>query len=239
MTDVIDPRDKALSRVRKLLARAGSSNKNEAELARQRAEELILKYGLTDAEIVVPREDQSQTKCSAGFVGDENDWRVVLALRVGKRYGCRVFRAYGRLFFDGKTAAEAVIAYRLAAAEGAKDRYRAPLAVFTLTGYLASFSSDRPGNYAVMFYRGRKLDPRGDVWSLDNELRAYTWTFDCGAVPERGARLVFATADRDAVGEVGDKGLVRLVSRSARVARDGRGEPQHVEDDGRGLGTVE
>ena len=65
------------------------------------------------------------------------------------------------------------------------------------------FSDDKPGNHATLFGpTGKKLAYRADMSVFEDDARRYSWGFEYDLPLVAGDRFVFATADREVVGEV-------------------------------------
>ena len=86
---------------------------------------------------------------------------------------------------------------------------------------LILFSDVQPGSYATMFdHRGAALVFRGDLSSLPSA-PPYIWAFEHSFSLGAKQRFVFATADREVVGEV----FGGEPAAAARVERDAEGKP--------------
>ena len=105
-------REKALDRVAKLLARAGSSNAHEAALAATRADEILKKHGISREEVEDHLDAMARAFEDAGPIGDDF-WRIRIAIAVADKIRCRAVRKADRLIFEGspKRAARAAIVY--------------------------------------------------------------------------------------------------------------------------------
>lgn len=76
-----------ISRLRKLLALAKSGNSHEASSAREKAERLMDKHGLTEASADEVGPDE-EVKVSLGSKGFERPWKFRLATLAARCYGC-------------------------------------------------------------------------------------------------------------------------------------------------------
>lgn len=117
-------RHRAARLARKLRALARSPNPSEAERATERARDIASRYDFSE-------EDLAEVESSGGVavggpVGDreERGWREVVALGVGRRWGCRPLRDKERVAFGGRWSEEAVSEYRhlVQEIEAAQDR---------------------------------------------------------------------------------------------------------------------
>ncbi len=70
------------------------------------------------------------------------------------------------------------------------------------------FGADFPGNHATMFTPGERLSYRDDLCVFDDDERSYTWAFDLPREFEAGQQFVFATADAQVLGIVGEDGEI-------------------------------
>lgn len=266
------PRDKVLARLANLLRLSKSSNLYEANLARERADDLVRKHGITDVEVagVVAEPVQRDLPKYAGPISA--GWHEQLAFAVSEKMRCRPLKVRERIFFDGESAAEAVTQYRRIADEigdtcGEELRemrdprawlyifrsvfqadgnpppmssyhqkidtivrrvWRAATESMVLKNGLVLVTARQPGNYATLFSPSGKFVCRGDLSAFDDAARTYTWAFEQRGKIEKGQHLVFATEDREIVGELTGT-WIRIVNRAARVARAGTGEPMEVE----------
>src|SRR3990167_4673613 len=104
------PRAKTLDKLKKLLARARSSNVHEASLAKLRADELIQKHGITKEEIAaLHKEKPSRRYAGEGYTAS---WQEALAIAVGKRYDCRAMGTKGHILFEGVNAIDATVHFK-------------------------------------------------------------------------------------------------------------------------------
>ncbi len=85
---------KALNRIRKCLALAGSSEPNEAAAALRQAKALMEKYGISDLEASLA--DISELECKSSGKAAIPMWEAALAKAVGEALGCRVMHRSGR-----------------------------------------------------------------------------------------------------------------------------------------------
>lgn len=76
-----------ISRLRKLLALARSGNSHEASSAREKAERLMDKHGLAEADVYEVGPDE-EVKVSLGSKGFERPWKFRLATLAARCYGC-------------------------------------------------------------------------------------------------------------------------------------------------------
>lgn len=319
MASSFSSRERTLDRLKKLLARSRSSNEHEAALAKLRADEFIVKYSVTDAEVkrlFLP----DATRRYAGIA--DQRWQEGLVWALGKKYECKVLGAKGnKVFFDGVLSVEAASEYRniSQAVEGAREEWigtqakvfheiwtevfcsavwRAAMDVnatvsyrsmpgvsqeevvhcaralsgsvgahsamgciqrcveeanqvgheigariargelvkgvgvsgrtFSRSGDLILVSDSRPGNYASLFLDGTKLPFRGDISAFDDVRKTYTWVFGNATQTKNGVYVIFATSNREIVGEVRGEEIHRT-KKVGRIARSGDGEPLYVE----------
>jgi hypothetical protein len=86
-------RDRQIDRLAKLLALAGSSNAHEAAAARQQADRLMKKHGLSEADVAA----RDAGYCEVPLRGLGEDWRLALATAAARRRGAEVvFGGSGR-----------------------------------------------------------------------------------------------------------------------------------------------
>jgi len=97
-------------------------------------------------------------------------------------------------------------------------------ASFTVQGGLVRFLSNMPGRYATLFANGERLQFRDDASSFDDLSRSYAWAFSYAPPLPDGMQFVFATAEREVVGE-SDKGQIHVTGDFAHVERSRGGEP--------------
>lgn len=90
-----------VDKIQKLLALAQSSNPNEAALAAARAQELMIKYAVEEADLnknrigVVPNEAIETEALELGYKSLPH-WQIHLANALSKSFFCRVFYRRGR-----------------------------------------------------------------------------------------------------------------------------------------------
>lgn len=105
-------RERAISRVRKLRRLAGSPNPAEAARARERADELAAKHGLTEDELA--ERPKGPPIVNTGIAVAEA-WHESLALAIARAYHARPLKSSeGTIAFEGTTAKDATSAYRRA-----------------------------------------------------------------------------------------------------------------------------
>ena len=93
-------------------------------------------------------------------------------------------------------------------------------------GGLVLLSSDQPGNHATMYGpSGHRLHFRADACAFSDAARSYTWAFQWSGAFVSGQRFVFATSDRQVVGEVGEDGQIRVLDETVSVPRGEDGKP--------------
>lgn len=85
---------KALERIRKCLALAGSSEPHEAAAALRQAKALMEKYGISDLEASLS--DIGELECKSSGKSTIPMWEATLAKAVGEALGCRVMHRAGR-----------------------------------------------------------------------------------------------------------------------------------------------
>lgn len=87
---------KLIDKIRKLLALTGSPNKAEAELAAQRAHELLTKYNLDIADL----QEKEIGELEALSGRNIKEWRRALAINIASLYYCRSLRTnYGSGYY--------------------------------------------------------------------------------------------------------------------------------------------
>ena len=107
--------------------------------------------------------------------------------------------------------------------------WRADTESMTLRDGLVIVASRQPGNYVTMMSsHGTRFTHRGDLSQFNDAKRRYSWVFEQRGALVRGDTLVFATADREIVGDLVGA-WIKIINRSARVARDGNGSPMWIE----------
>jgi hypothetical protein len=80
-------RERVLSKLDKILARAKSANVHEAETARRMADELMVKHGLTDADLERHHES-GYHEVSLGYAGFNTSWKFALVTAAARYSGC-------------------------------------------------------------------------------------------------------------------------------------------------------
>lgn len=80
-------RERVLSKLDKILARAKSANVHEAETARRMADELMVKHGLTDADLERHHES-GYHEVSLGHAGFNTSWKFALVTAAARYSGC-------------------------------------------------------------------------------------------------------------------------------------------------------
>lgn len=90
---------------------------------------------------------------------------------------------------------------------------------------LMLFSDDMPGAHATLFGPKGPLQFRDDTCSFDDAAHSYTWAFEYATPLKKGQVFVFATSDREVVGEVDTSGEVQVSDRKVKVMREENGKP--------------
>lgn len=99
--------DTLIEKVRKLLALADSPNENEAALAAEKAQELMLRHGISMAQVASTGKDNIIGVDEATSDGKTTPWRVSLANSIAQSMGGRVVysndygRQSGRIYWFG------------------------------------------------------------------------------------------------------------------------------------------
>jgi len=90
--------DTLIEKVKKLLALADSPNENEAALAAEKAQELMLRHGISMAQVAARSNDKTIGVDEATTHGKTTPWRRHLAHHVAKSMGGRIVYSsdYGR-----------------------------------------------------------------------------------------------------------------------------------------------
>jgi hypothetical protein len=91
----VTERESVLARVRKLLAMAKGGTKHEAEIALGRAQELMARHKITEAEAADPESPDAPFMCSSEALCQGMNlrkWKALLAVTVADACGCTVIR---------------------------------------------------------------------------------------------------------------------------------------------------
>jgi Protein of unknown function (DUF2786) len=87
-------RDQALSKIKKCLALAKSSNPNEAATAMRQAQKLMAEHNVTETDVSLSdvSEQAAPTQLNAS-----TPWEAFLSQMVAESFGCKVFRRHRRM----------------------------------------------------------------------------------------------------------------------------------------------
>lgn len=96
---------------------------------------------------------------------------------------------------------------------------------FTIQPGLILFHDDKVGAHATMLGPTGKLSFRDDACVFHDADQSYAWAFEWTAGLKKGQVFVFATTDREAVGEVDAMGEIVISDRKVTVKRDVDGVP--------------
>jgi len=88
-------KEKALAKIKKCLALAASPNQHEAATALRQAQLLMVKYDLSQSDILAS--EVSQSAARAGAKRSPAHWESSLATTIGMAFGCRVIHSGGRV----------------------------------------------------------------------------------------------------------------------------------------------
>lgn len=94
MTTEIDP--KILSKIKKCLALAGSSNPHEAAAAMRQAKAMMDKYNVTSSLITMSDIGEARTEAKTMSRDKPAKWELLLVSSIGKAFGCKLMFAHSK-----------------------------------------------------------------------------------------------------------------------------------------------